>query len=216
MCEQVAKKLGSVAFNVDDTIFEMSPMAYLHQGEGICQFAIAENPLDKFNNGNFLFGGLFLKHFYSIYDYDNELISLGVNMHSADIVSIHQKGEKATVKSLTQDANNHQSAFEMAAKSELIAGKQAPEGMAVIDPSKNERKSEFEEEKVEQKEKVKNEEKKEEEKKHHHHEDKKAPELTPEEKIKKIDEEIKKVELKQQDVKTEPKSDIKTELHIST
>lgn len=35
-----------------------------------------------------MFGGLFLKHFYSIYDYDNEYISLGVNTHSSDLVQI--------------------------------------------------------------------------------------------------------------------------------
>jgi len=145
--------------------------------------------LDKLNNGNFLFGGLFLKHFYSIYDYDNELISLGVNIHSKDLVSIHSKGEKANTKQLTQDVK--QSAFEMAAKSELIAGKEAPEGLAVIDPNNKERKSEFEEEKVEEK------------KKHHHHTENKNTEestkvtekqLSPEEKIQKLDEEIKKVE----------------------
>ena len=40
------------------------------------------------NNGNFLLGDLFLKHFYSIYDYDHELISLGVNTHSKDVASM--------------------------------------------------------------------------------------------------------------------------------
>jgi len=75
----------------------MLPEAYLHQGEGICQFAIAQNPLDSRNNGNFIFGGLFLKHFYSIYDFDQELISLGVNTHSVDIVQMFPKGEKGKV-----------------------------------------------------------------------------------------------------------------------
>ena len=47
----------------------MSPKAYLHQGE-VCQFAIAENPLDKANGRAYIFGDLFLKHFYAIFDYD--------------------------------------------------------------------------------------------------------------------------------------------------
>lgn len=72
----------------------MTPKAYLHQGEGICQFAIAMNPLDAFNNGNYLFGGLFLKHFYSIYEYDQELISLGVNKHSEGLVQMYPAGKK--------------------------------------------------------------------------------------------------------------------------
>jgi hypothetical protein len=77
----------------------MKPMAYLHQGNGICQFAIAKNPLDNFNNGQFLFGSLFLKHFYSIYDYDQEYISLGVNEHSKNLVSMKQwNGEENELK----------------------------------------------------------------------------------------------------------------------
>jgi hypothetical protein len=36
-----------------------------------------------------LFGGLFLKHFYSIYDYDQELISLGINSHSEGMVDMY-------------------------------------------------------------------------------------------------------------------------------
>jgi hypothetical protein len=78
-----------VMFNIENTIFEMKPLAYLHQGDGICQFAIAKNPLDTHNSGNYLFGGLFLKHFYSIYDYDQELISLGINKHSEGLVDMY-------------------------------------------------------------------------------------------------------------------------------
>jgi hypothetical protein len=81
-CTEVAKKVKPVGFNIESTIFELGPMAYLHQGDGICQFAIAKNPLNDLNNGNYLFGDLFLKHFYSIFDYDQENISLGINTHS--------------------------------------------------------------------------------------------------------------------------------------
>lgn len=88
-CTEVAGNVESVMFNIENTIFEMKPLSYLHQGEGICQFAIAMNPLDKHNSGNYLFGGLFLKHFYSIYDYDQELISLGINSHSEGLVDMY-------------------------------------------------------------------------------------------------------------------------------
>lgn len=40
-CEDLAKKISSVSFRIDDTVFEIKPQGYLHQGEGICQFAIA-------------------------------------------------------------------------------------------------------------------------------------------------------------------------------
>jgi len=51
--------------------------------------------LNEHNNGNYLFGDLFLKHFYSIFDYDQELISLGVNTHSEGVVRMYQKNETA-------------------------------------------------------------------------------------------------------------------------
>jgi hypothetical protein len=61
------------------------------------------NPLDKHNSGNYLFGGSFLKHFYSIYDYDQELISLGINSHSEGLVDMYpadkmKKSEGGKVK----------------------------------------------------------------------------------------------------------------------
>lgn len=65
----------------------------------MCQFAIAQNPLDSHNNGLYIFGDLFLKHFYSIFDFDQELISLGVNTHSKDLVKMYPVGDKPqTVK----------------------------------------------------------------------------------------------------------------------
>ena len=51
------------------------------------------NPLDSHNSGNYLFGGLFLKHFYSIYDYDSELISLGINKHSEGLVDMYPSNQ---------------------------------------------------------------------------------------------------------------------------
>jgi hypothetical protein len=68
-CDEIASKLKPVSFQIDEVVFDMSPKAYLHQGE-VCQFAIAENPLDKANGRAYIFGDLFLKHFYAIFDYD--------------------------------------------------------------------------------------------------------------------------------------------------
>ena len=33
---EVAADVGSVMFNIENTIFEMKPASYLHQGDGIC------------------------------------------------------------------------------------------------------------------------------------------------------------------------------------
>ena len=64
----------------------MSAGQYLYQADGKCQFAITENKLDQFNNKNFIFGQLFLRHFYTVYNFENEQISLGINRASADMV----------------------------------------------------------------------------------------------------------------------------------
>jgi len=139
-CESVAKKVKSVTFRIEDTMFELKPMGFLHQGDGICQFAIAQNPLDRHNNGNFLFGGLFLKHFYSVYDFDKELISLGVNTHSKEMVSMHQlEHQKLTsageIPRSSAEAEEQQeeasSSFSAAAESEKLAGKIEPKGFKV-------------------------------------------------------------------------------------
>ena len=135
-------------------------MSYLHQGEGVCQFAIARNPLDKFNSGNYIFGDLFLKHFYSIYDYDQEMISLGVNTHSADQVSMYPAGQKSTAKAsggkstATAAPADKKSApkaseavtdtFTMAAASEQLAGKKAQEGVKSLNSDPHEDLGEFE------------------------------------------------------------------------
>ena len=43
-----------------------------------------------------------MKHFYSIYDYEGEIISLGVNVHSENLVKMYQKGQQTnkTAKSV--------------------------------------------------------------------------------------------------------------------
>jgi hypothetical protein len=44
------------------------------------------------NKNLFLIGDAFLKHFYSVYDFDRDTLSLGVNMHSKGKVSMYKPG----------------------------------------------------------------------------------------------------------------------------
>ena len=85
-----------------DSVFEISATQYLFQAEGKCQFAIAENKLDKFNNGNFIFGQLFLKHFYTVYNYENEQISLGINKNSEKLVRMVNPQQREQVPAITE------------------------------------------------------------------------------------------------------------------
>lgn len=57
--------------------------------------SIVENKLDKFNNQNMIFGQAFLKHFYTVYNYENEQISLGINSDSKGLVRMYAPGQGA-------------------------------------------------------------------------------------------------------------------------
>ena len=46
------------------------------------------------NKNLFLIGDAFLKHFYSVYDFDRDTLSLGVNMHSKNKVSMYKPGTR--------------------------------------------------------------------------------------------------------------------------
>jgi len=46
------------------------------------------------NKNLFLIGDAFLKHFYSVYDFDRDTLSLGVNMHSKNKVSMYKPGSR--------------------------------------------------------------------------------------------------------------------------
>lgn len=41
-----------------------------------------------------MIGDAFLRHFYSVYDFDKDQLSLGVNLHSKGKVSMYKPGEK--------------------------------------------------------------------------------------------------------------------------
>jgi hypothetical protein len=42
----------------------------------------------------YLVGDVFLRHFYSVYDFDKDQLSLGVNIHSHGLVSMSKPGEQ--------------------------------------------------------------------------------------------------------------------------
>jgi hypothetical protein len=99
-CDSIIGSIQPVGFLIaggsqagGQTVFEVKPDSYLFQTPDVCQFGIAENKLDHFNNKNIILGQLFLKHFYTVFNYENEQISLGVNVNSKDNVRMYQPGE---------------------------------------------------------------------------------------------------------------------------
>ena len=46
------------------------------------------------NKDLFLIGDAFLRHFYSVYDFDKDQVSLGINIHSKGKVSMYKPGQR--------------------------------------------------------------------------------------------------------------------------
>ena len=82
-CDSVAKKVKPVGFQMSDYVFELKPDQYLYKADGDkCYFVIHKCRLPGKNKDLFLVGDAFLRHFYSVYDFDKDQLSLGVNTHS--------------------------------------------------------------------------------------------------------------------------------------
>ena len=83
-CESVVQKVKPIGFQFSDYIFEISAEEYLFKArKNVCFFVIHKTDLGAKDSGNmYLVGGLFLQHFYSVYDFDKDEISLGINKHS--------------------------------------------------------------------------------------------------------------------------------------
>jgi hypothetical protein len=80
---------------MSDYVFEINPEQYLYKSSHEkCYFVIHKCRLPGKNKNLFLIGDAFLKHFYSVYDFDRDTVSLGVNMHSKDKVTMYKPGAR--------------------------------------------------------------------------------------------------------------------------
>ena len=95
-CETVVKKVKPLGFQFSDYVFELNAEEYLFPArKDACFFVIHKTDLGGNDKGNmYLVGGLFLQHFYSVYDFDKDEISLGVNSHSKGRVQMYRPGER--------------------------------------------------------------------------------------------------------------------------
>lgn len=67
----------------------MSPKAYfLTMPKGCILSIMGNHPDDIDGDQTYMMGDAFLRHFYQVYDYDQQKVRLAVDVHSQDIVSI--------------------------------------------------------------------------------------------------------------------------------
>jgi hypothetical protein len=84
-CSDVEKKLQPVGFQLSGMVYEIPASQYLFASNpSKCFLKIHKNNLPDQNSNLFLMGGLFLKHFYSVFDFDNDLIGLGIDVNFQD------------------------------------------------------------------------------------------------------------------------------------
>mmetsp|Transcript_27424 Transcript_27424/g.41699 ORF Transcript_27424/g.41699 Transcript_27424/m.41699 type:complete len:85 (+) Transcript_27424:1413-1667(+) len=80
---------------MSDYVFELTPEQYLYKAnENKCYFVIHKCRLPGKNKDLYLVGDAFLRHFYSVYDFDKDTLSIGVNSHSKGLVSMYKPGER--------------------------------------------------------------------------------------------------------------------------
>ena len=71
---------------MSDYIFELNPEEYLFKArKNTCFFVIHKTEDDNL----YMMGALFLRHFYSVYDFENDEVSLGINSHSKGRVHMY-------------------------------------------------------------------------------------------------------------------------------
>ena len=69
----MAPKVKPVGFQMSDYIFEINPEQYLYKSDDDkCFFVIHKCRLPGKNKNLYLIGDAFLRHFYSVYDFDKD------------------------------------------------------------------------------------------------------------------------------------------------
>ena len=98
-------------------VFEVPPSIYLNQAQGICQFGIFKNNLGGDSVNLFIIGEPLLKHLYTVYDFENSSIKLGVNTDSAESgVMIYPPGERPLVRTKEEKVQDEIKAQKLAEK----------------------------------------------------------------------------------------------------
>ena len=104
-CASIAPKLKPVGFQLSDFVFELQPELYLYKASATqCYFVVHKCKLPGKNANLFLVGDVFLRHFYSVYDFDNDQIGLGINTHSEGRVALYKPGERPADSAVTETA----------------------------------------------------------------------------------------------------------------
>jgi len=89
-CQEVENSLENFVFNIVNQKFIMKPKSYLHESKSgkSCYLGFSSSPEEK---NQFVLGNYFLHQFYTVLDYERNVIMLGRKQNGlddSDMVSI--------------------------------------------------------------------------------------------------------------------------------
>lgn len=94
-CDYFYDKLGNITVQLGNEDFTLMPKGYLLNGADLdvqfkdaCIFGVMPLPGMVGNIQMFLLGDVFLRNFYSVYDFYNQKVRLAANLHSYDRVGV--------------------------------------------------------------------------------------------------------------------------------
>ena len=97
-CKDVWEKLKPISFKIESTTITIEPRGYTYQldkNQGYCQIGLQSIHGET---SQYILGTVFLRNFYTVLDYDNDLIAIGVNKGSAELVKAEIEGHRANPK----------------------------------------------------------------------------------------------------------------------
>lgn len=104
-CRDIWDQLKPISFKLENTTIMIQPRGYTYQldpDQGYCQIGIQPTPGES---NEYRLGTIFLRNFYTVLDYDNDLIAIGVNKGSAHLVKATIVGHKANPMIPKEGAN---------------------------------------------------------------------------------------------------------------
>ena len=93
-CNSFQKQMKPISFLMSGRVFEVPSNLYLFLAEGKCQFGIYKNDLGGNSVDLFIIGEPLLKNLYTVYDFDQDEIKLGVNIAATSEVLIYEPGKR--------------------------------------------------------------------------------------------------------------------------
>jgi len=97
-CSHFEPILSNISLVIENELFEIMPKGYLLNGQDLdpdfidtCIFGVMPLPSLVGSMKMYLLGDVFLRSFYSVFDFEQQSVKLGINIHAKEYASIRQR-----------------------------------------------------------------------------------------------------------------------------